>query len=264
VAWNEAERWEVWAIPHFKVYVLTEHEMGTDEDHPWRESLPGVQSQIDPLATAAASNFLRAVRWRTGQYWLPKHLTLSKARASVEFYQAGERVPYGRFELEARAPATETALSHSSRETVEEDLRNNRQATLPEVLLLDAMLYRSVRDYRVALMLGAISLETALITLLRRRLAERRVATASQIDKFLEETSNRLLSTVGLSLVGVGDDAFRDGSRKVFELRNDVIHGKRKSSPTQQEATSAIHAAKTMLAFLLENAPSTSRTVGQS
>ena len=154
VAWNDPEGWEVWAIPHFKVYVLTEHDMDADGDHPWRESLPGIESQIDPLATAAASNFLRTVRWRAGQYWLPEHLALSEASASIEFYEGGQRIPYGRFELPASLPATATALSQSSRETIEEDLRNNRQPTLPEVLLLDAMLYGSLTDYRVALMLA--------------------------------------------------------------------------------------------------------------
>jgi hypothetical protein len=252
IARNEHEGWEVWQLAWLKVYVLTE------EEHPWPQGLPDLQRdrQIDLLAEAAASGFLRAVRWRHEQYWLPDDLTLSTAGASVEYYQAGERIPHGRIQGTARVPAIETALSESSGQTIEEDLRKNRQATLPEVLLLDAMLYRRVRDYRVALMLAAFSLEMALIKLLKTRLGHDMVASKKDIER-LERVSNRFLSTVLLGLLHIGDGTFRQRCGKVFDLRNQVVHGKRESV-TPEEAANAIDAAKMMLGFVLENTSSTS------
>jgi hypothetical protein len=115
------------------------------------------------------------------------------------------------------------------------------------------MRYAREGDYRVALVLAAISLETALVRLLRRRLVQRRVATASQIDKFLEEMSNRLLSSVVLGLLRIGDTSLRERCRRVFDLRNQVVHGKR-GAVRREEAGEAIATAGAIVELALESA----------
>ena len=248
IAWSQAEGWEVWALPRFRVNVLTKNELERPDPQLLESIRSAVQEKSDPIAIDAASRFLRTARWRTEQFWLPERLTLSSAVSTVEYYLDGKRIPLGLINLQASVAPVETALSQSSGQTVRKDLASHAEPALYETLLLDAMLYRSLGDYRVALVLAAISLEAALSKLLRSHLTQRDVATQSQIDKFLDNTSNRLLCTVMLGLLDIGDRSFRERCRQVFELRNRVMHATKKSA-SLQEASDAIGAVRELVSL---------------
>jgi len=239
---------EVLEVAEIEVRILTAHELERPDVELVKDVLPAIESEIHPRAIETASRFLRVLRWRTGQFWLPDGF--SKIGA-IHFYLGEDRVPFGVQYAEATVHGPERALSTDYMATIEGDLIAKTQPPLAESFLLDAHLYRSKGDNRVALILAAISLEATLVKLLRRRLVKADAASASQIDKFLEEMSNRLLSTVVLGLLQIGDQAFRERCRLVFERRNGLAHGK-KPSASRKEADDAIATAQTMLDTLGE------------
>lgn len=249
VSSNLAEGWEIWALSRIAVEVLTGHELEKPDPGPLKDIESVVREQSDPRAIDAASRFLRITRWRTEQFWLPEILGAHNAVFTVGFYLDRARIPYSSSQISVTLPADETALSESSTNSIRADLANNAKPALRETLLLDAMLYRSQGDNRIALVLAAISLEIALSNLIESLLTKRKVATPSQIRKFVEETSKRLLCTVVLSQLNIDGPEFRDLCRCVFETRNGVVHGKKKNV-SKQEATDAIDAARQMARLL--------------
>ena len=249
VANDKAETWEVWQLSTVEVRVLTEAELKRPDVDRVKEVWSRIQQEVDSRAVSAASRFIQIVRWRTGQFWLPDGVYVRPDDPSVRFYLDDVRVRYSEEHVTASLAPLDRVLSADSSTIVQDDLRNNRRPPLAEGLLLDSRMYRRRGDYRVALLLAAISIETAMISELSRRLEDARVATTSQIDKFLEEMSNRLLSTVVMGLLGVGDQAFREDCRTVFEQRNGLVHGKRFSA-SPAEADLAINSAQRMIDIL--------------
>jgi hypothetical protein len=122
----------------------------------------------------------------------------------------------------------------------------NMELPLDRKLLVRAWEYFFTEDFRSALIYSATVMELVLTGILRKSLASRSVASDSQIDKFLELTSNRLLFTVILGLLEIGDRALRDGVAYVFELRNRLLHGKRKNV-TRDEARAALDITEKIL-----------------
>jgi hypothetical protein len=86
-----------------------------------------------------------------------------------------------------------------------------------------------------------------LTNVLRDELTTRAAATASQIDKVIEDTSKRLLCTVILGVLGISDSDLRDRLAKLFDIRNGIAHGK-KTTVSRSEAQSAIDAAESFMA----------------
>jgi len=122
----------------------------------------------------------------------------------------------------------------------------NMELPLDRKLLVRAWEYFFTEDFRSALIYSATVMELVLIRILRKSLATRSAGSDSQIDKFLEQTSNRLLFTVILGLLGIGDRALRDGVANVFEMRNRLVHGKRKNV-TRDEAKTALDTIEEIL-----------------
>jgi hypothetical protein len=110
-------------------------------------------------------------------------------------------------------------------------LQSNVECEIPlnRKLMIRSWEYFYQEDFRSAVIYSAAAIELVLTETLRKYFSQRFVGTGSQIDKFLEQTSNRLLSTVILGLLGIGDSKLRDGVADVFEIRNRLIHGKRKN-----------------------------------
>ena len=77
------------------------------------------------------------------------------------------------------------------------------------------------------------------------------IATNSQIDKFLDNVSNRLLCTVILGSLDIGSQSLRDKIASVFDTRNGLIHGKRKKV-TKEEAKMVIKDTEELLEILRE------------
>lgn len=249
VAHDDAETWELWQLSRVEVRVLTEAEPERPDVDLIKDFWSRIQTVVDSRAVRAASKFLQIVRWRTGQFWLPDGVYVRPDDPSVSFYLDDVRVRYSVQHGTVSIATPDRALTADSSATIEDDLRHGRRPPLAEGLLLDSRMYRRRGDHRVALLLAAISIETAMISELRPRLEDARVATTSQIDKFLEEMSNRLLSTVVLGLLDIGDQAFREDCRSVLAKRNRLVHGKRFSA-SPAEADLAINSAQRMIDIL--------------
>jgi hypothetical protein len=114
-----------------------------------------------------------------------------------------------------------------------------RAIPLERILGVAAWEYFYEDDFRSAIVHAASAIERVMTNIARRRLTERAVASSSQIDKFIDETSNRLICTVVLGQLGIGDEAFRNELAEIFEVRNGLIHGKRYEA-TRAEAEAAL------------------------
>lgn len=101
-------------------------------------------------------------------------------------------------------------------------------------------------DHAGTVIYAAIAIERALTDFLRAELKRVGAGTAKQIGKVLDDTSNRLLCTVILGMLGVGDAALRDKVAEVFNKRNSLAHGKR-SGAQREEAREALDAAEAFL-----------------
>jgi len=251
VARHQIEGWQLWEIPAFGIDILTPHEV--QEARGLSDVLrEGIALETDRLAIAVGSSFLQSVRWRTGQFRLLDAVSVLDTTFEVEFYVDKERVPAS----VAHVPLTlesniDRSLSMNVHSVIERDLRGNTRPPLIDVLLLDARLFQSEGEHRVALAFAAIVLELALIETLRIRLRRANAGTNREIDKFLDEISNRLLSTIILSLLNIGDPSYRERCKTVFEWRNALIHGKRRRV-SRDEAQIAIEAAQKMADILRE------------
>lgn len=249
VAHDHAGTWELWQLSKVEVRVLTKAELKRPDVDLLKDVWSRIQQEVFSIAVSAASRFLQIVRWRTGQFWLPDGVYARPDDPSVRFYLDDVRVRYSEHHVTGSVAPLDRVLSADSSRIVQDDLRNDRRPPLAEGLLLDSRMYRRRGDYRVALVLAAISVEVALISLLRPRLVDAHVSTVGQIDKFLEEMSNRLLSTVVLGLFDIGDQAFREDCKRVFEHRNGLVHGKRFSA-NREEADLAVNCGQKMIDIL--------------
>jgi hypothetical protein len=101
-------------------------------------------------------------------------------------------------------------------------------------------------DFSGAVIYAAISIEKAMTRLLRMELTARSVGTKSQIGKVIDDTSNRLLCTVLLGALDIGDSDLRNRLAEVFGVRNNLAHGDR-AEATRDEAEYAIQAAESFL-----------------
>ena len=91
--------------------------------------------------------------------------------------------------------------------------------------------------------------ELAVSKIIREKYTTRGIATDSQIDRFLEDTSKRLLCTVVLGSMNIGDETLRDGLRETFQIRNDIVHGKRNYAK-KIEAENGLERADTIIKIL--------------
>jgi hypothetical protein len=105
----------------------------------------------------------------------------------------------------------------------------NKELPLERKLMVRVWEYFFLEDFRSALISSATVIEMVLIKMLRKSLTSRSVATGSQVDRFLEQISNRLLFTVILGLLEIGNGDLRDRVAAVFEIRNKLLHGKKKN-----------------------------------
>jgi hypothetical protein len=244
---NGGEGWEARWVNSFEIRCTTEVGSTPAEGEKFEAELERAGEETLRSAMTRADTFVRTVRWRTGQFWLPDRIS-DRHGSQTSFHSAGKTISHGRARLTVVTVANEKLAADDDKwKSIADDLMSGRQAPLEERLLLDARLYRSQEDYRVALAWAAVALEVALAKVLRKRLTG--IASKSQIDKFLDEMSNRLLSTVALRVFEIGDRQFGTRCSDVFEMRNSVLHGKRQSV-SLAEATMAIDTAQAMINWL--------------
>lgn len=118
-------------------------------------------------------------------------------------------------------------------------------------LIVLAWEYYFREDYRNSVIYAATVLELLIIKTVRKSYNLKEVASKSQIDKFLDNVSNRLLCTVILGSLNVGSQTLRDKIASVFDTRNGLIHGKRKKV-NKEEAERVIEDTEELLEILRE------------
>lgn len=120
---------------------------------------------------------------------------------------------------------------------------------LDRKFIVQAWEYFFLEDYHNSIIYAATVLELTIINTIRKQYLHNNVATASKIDKFLDNVSNRLLCTVTLGSLGIGDEDLRNKIASIFEIRNGLIHGKRKRV-SRNDAKDALNYTEKLLDIL--------------
>jgi len=123
------------------------------------------------------------------------------------------------------------------------------EISLDRKFIVQAWEYLFLEDYHNSIICSATVLELTIINTIRKHYIHDNVATTSRIDKFLDNVSNRLLCTVTLGSLGIGDEDLRGKIASVFDIRNGLIHGKRKKV-SKKEAEDAIDCTEKFLKIL--------------
>lgn len=120
---------------------------------------------------------------------------------------------------------------------------------LNKKLIVLAWEYLFQEDYRNSVIYAATVLELTIISTLRKHYTKNSFGTSSQVDKFLDNVSNRLLCTVVLGALGIASQELRDKIASAFDIRNGLVHGKRKKV-TKDEAINIIKYTEELLKAL--------------
>jgi hypothetical protein len=136
---------------------------------------------------------------------------------------------------------TDTALHERIQETLD------KRVPLSRVLVVNAWEALFAGDLRSSVISAATALEQILSELIKTELTKRESSSSRQIERFVDEMSNRFRATIMLKLFDLGDDQLRAQAVDVFKIRNALIH-QRKRYAFYKEAKSAVEAAE---AFLL-------------
>ncbi len=140
-----------------------------------------------------------------------------------------------------------TPLDANGKEKLQETIQG--EPPLDRKLIVRAWEYFFEEDFRSAVIYSATVIELSVARAIRKNFTLRSVGSSSQIDKFIEETSNRLLCTVILGVLGIGEHLLRDGLADIFEIRNGLIHGRRRSV-SREDAEAALDRTEKLLTLL--------------
>ena len=190
-----------------------------------------------------------SAQWRKQETLLVPQMT-ERQFTTYLFYvlETGGRTFIGSFSFGRTIMST--PLDANIKEKLQETIQ--RESPLDRKLILKAWEYLFQEYFRSAVIYSATVIELAVARIIRKSFISRSVGSTSQIDKFIEETSNRLLCTVILGLLGIGDDLLRDGLAEIFEIRNGLIHGVRRSV-SREDAETALDRTEKLLTLLVEN-----------
>lgn len=147
------------------------------------------------------------------------------------------------FGLDASVPPLDDSIWRQ----IGADLQTQPRFAVWEELLLDAKLYASQNDYRMAALSAAMALEAITTRYIRQQLVKERIANERQVNKFVREISNRDLVVVGLGLCSTIEEDVRRSCRDTLELRNEILHAP-KRRVTRKQARDALAIVETLLA----------------
>lgn len=204
--------------------------------------LNDLSTEINRMAPEYAKRLVKYMRARTKQFWFDLRAEMHPSK--IVFIDGGGREiqTYGMV-LSRITLGEPPSLDDKSWEAVSQDLVSNAEIRFEEELLLDAKLYRLNGDYRMAALSAAMGIEVVTNKYLGKKLTEHLVDTnrtsRSQVDKFLDAMSNRVLVTVGLGMFSTLDEEVLESCRKSLELRNDILHGMRRSV-SREEVNEAV------------------------
>jgi hypothetical protein len=104
-------------------------------------------------------------------------------------------------------------------------------------------------DYRSTIIYAATIAELAISEIIRNKYTARKITSNTQIDTFLDDTSKRLLCTVILGSLNVGDSDLRENLRELFVIRNGIVHGKSKTAK-KIDAEKALESVESILKLM--------------
>lgn len=201
------------------------------------EAFLALKRIVDAHRTAKYKIKHKSDEWRKGQLPIIPEITEAEFKTYL-FYELneGEKSFYGCF-----SNGQVMSSSSTDNELIAKEIENivGNEIHLSSKLIVLAWEYLFKEDFRNSIIYTATVLELLIIKHIRNYYVAKDVATGSQIDKFLDNVSNRLLCTVTLGSLGVGDKALRDRVASIFDTRNGLVHGKRKLA-TKEEAEKAI------------------------
>ncbi len=202
---------------------------------------------VDAYRTAKYEQMRRSEEWKSGMVSLVPEMTEAEFRSYLFYSLKGlERTFVGHFsagQMRTSSSVDTTIIAQNVHGIVENEVPLNSK------LIVLAWEYLFREDYRNSIIYSATVLELTIIKVIRRIYASNNAATTSQVDKFLDNTSNRLLCTVVLGSLGIGDEALRNSIASVFDIRNGLVHGKKKKA-SKDEAESVISDTEKFLEFL--------------
>ncbi|MFQ5714011.1 MAG: hypothetical protein ACE5GU_08265 [Candidatus Scalinduaceae bacterium] len=202
---------------------------------------------IDAHRTAKYNLKRGSEEWKKGMVFLIPEITETEFKTYL-FYQLEyrKRIFVGCFsdgQTKTSSSVDNTLISQEINDVVENEI------PLDSKLIVQAWEYLFHEDYRNSVIYAAAVLELKIIKTIRKVYISKNIATTSGIDKFLDDVSNRLLCTVILGSLGIGDEALRNKIASVFDIRNGLIHGKKKKV-IKVEAEVAINDTEELLEIL--------------
>ena len=206
---------------------------------------PPDEQRFEDAACKYLLRFLRCCRHRSEQFqidprWEPDSYNVVFINHDTGETQAGGLS--GTMRMQSNPPS----LDESHWDKIGDDLRGDPNFDIWEELLLDARLYRSQNNYRMAVLNAAVVIEAIMTRYMKHKLMNREIASKSQIEKFVNEVSNRDLAVVGLGLVSKIAESVREDCRKTLDLRNSILHVPKKNV-TGGEASLALKAVEALL-----------------
>lgn len=192
-----------------------------------------------PVALAAISKFINSfncmkhVSTRSKSEWQSQRTYLIPDMSEADFKT------YLFYKIEGNDQACLGCIS-IGRTIIATELDDQRDKLLKEILVNGVPFTRQLllkswdlffeEDYGSTIIYAATIAELAISEIIRNRYTARNIASKTQIDTFLDDTSNRLLCTVILGSLNVGDPVFRESLRDLFVVRNGIVHGKSKTA----------------------------------
>jgi hypothetical protein len=145
----------------------------------------------------------------------------------------------------------QTLVSESSGGDFSKTLQSALKSRVPAERKLIQIAWERLfdEDFSGAAIYAAISIERVMSQAIREELVAQKVGTDSQIGKVVDDTSNRVLCTIVLGLLGIADPQLRERMVAVFQLRNALAHGQ-KASVKQEEAQEAVDTAEAFLSVI--------------
>jgi hypothetical protein len=234
--------------PERNIWVADIIEIDIETKVAFSASREEIEQKIKPIAEEYLKRFLRYFRAETRQFHIDLRQSIGCNMVYVD--QSGHEQKCGYLTLKTMHLGEPPGLDDGSWMRISEDLIHVAQIPFQIEAFLDAKLYQSYGDYRMAAVSAAMGIEAITTKYLRKTLGQKLVVThrvtQSQVDKYIEQISNRLLVTIGLGLTSTIDKEILEGCRMAMQLRNDILHGMKKSI-SSKESREAIRSLEQLM-----------------
>jgi hypothetical protein len=132
-------------------------------------------------------------------------------------------------------------LGDSDKRRVKRTIRHGVE--FPDALFAEALVHLYFERYREAYLNLAIALEIALSAWVRRKMLATGSLSRGQVDRFIEDMSNRELITVMVGYISRADNDLLADGKQVFEIRNGLAHGRKRavSGPEVKKALGVVY-----------------------